>query len=302
VLVPDALGMSRIARRPGLRGVRYELGTEPTADQADARAIVVGMPDVEAATAFIGRLPSLSLVQTLSAGYEQWLGRLPPGVALSNAAGAHGAPVAEWVAAVLLAHVRELHPFAEAQHEHRWDHHGTGSLHGKKVLILGAGDVGRHTARVLEPFGCAVTLAGRSSRDGVRAMRDVLDAPGDADVVVLAVPLMPETEHLADASFLARLADGVVLINAGRGRLVDTDALIAEASSGRITALLDVVDPEPLPSDHPLWGTPGIRITPHVAGATPGLWERGWDAALDTLDGWARGEHIIDLNGYSEAT
>jgi phosphoglycerate dehydrogenase-like enzyme len=169
------------------------------------------------------------------------------------------------------------------------------------VLVLGAGDVGRHTARLLEAFGCVVTLAGRTARGDVLAVADAVERPGDAEVVVLAVPLTRATEHLADAAFLARLADGAVLVNAGRGRLVDTDALLAETTAGRISALLDVVDPEPLPADHPLWGAPGVRITPHVAGATPGLWERGWAAALDALESWASGTPIHDLNVPDEA-
>jgi phosphoglycerate dehydrogenase-like enzyme len=296
VLVPDELGMSLIAGRPRLRGLRYELGTTPTAEQAGARAIVVGLPDVEAATTFFRQLPSLALVQTLSAGYEQWVGKLPPGVALSNAAGAHGAPVAEWVVAVLLAHVRELHDFADAQRSHRWAPHRTGSLSGKKVLVLGAGDVGRHTARLLKAFGCVVTLAGRTARGDVQAVDDAVERPGDAEVIVLAVPLTRATEHLVDAAFLARLADGAVLVNAGRGRLVDTDALVTAARTGRISALLDVVDPEPLPADHPLWEAPRVRITPHVAGGTPGLWERGWAAALEALEKWASGAPVKDLN------
>jgi phosphoglycerate dehydrogenase-like enzyme len=110
------------------------------------------------------------------------------------------------------------------------------------------------------------------------------------DAVVLALPLSDETRRVVDAAFLAAMGDDAVLVNAGRGALVDTDALLAATATGRIAAILDVTDPEPLPPDHPLWDAPGVTITPHVSGSTAGLWARAWHVAVTQIDVYSRGQ------------
>ena len=257
--------------------------------------MVTGVLEVEPEIAFMRALPQLRLLQTLNAGFDQWVGHLPPGVALSNARGAHGRSTAEWTAAVLLAHHRELTRFATAQGERRWDHHETASLDGKRVAILGAGDIGTNIQRMLAPFGCRITLVGRRRRDGVVAMDDFRSAAAEQDVVILVLPLTPETRGLADARFLKGLKDGAILVNPGRGALVVTDGLLAETQAGRLRAILDVTDPEPLPARHPLWASPGVTITPHVAGNTEGAMERAWAVARQQIGLYARGQAPTNL-------
>ncbi|HSY39201.1 MAG TPA: NAD(P)-dependent oxidoreductase [Polyangia bacterium] len=295
VLAPDEEGVQALAGAPGLLAVRYDAGREPTADQQRAAVMVSGVSRVEPEVAFMRALPQLRLLQTLNAGFDQWVGRLPPGVALSNGRGAHGRSTAEWTAAVLLAHYRELTRFAAAQGERRWDHHTTASLEGKRVAVLGAGDIGTSIRRMLAPFGCQLLLVGRRRRDGVVTMDDFRSAAAEQDVVVLVLPVTPETRGLVDARFLKGLKDGAVLVNPGRGSLVVTDDLLGETQAGRLRAILDVTDPEPLPAEHPLWASPGVTITPHVAGNTAGAMERAWVVAVQQIGMFARGQAPTNL-------
>lgn len=287
--------MRTLATSPVLDAIPYDLDVEADARQREARAIVVAIPDVDRAVAFMHALPRLELVQALSAGYEQWVGRLPDGVRLANVRGVHGIGVAEWVVAVLLSHFREIPDFARAQREQTWRSHSTDSLHGKRVAILGAGDLGQRTSAHLKAFECDVVLVGRSPRDGVVTMDDFARTAHTFDVVVLALPLSRETTGIVGATFLDRLQGGTVIVNAGRGPLIDTDALLNAAGSGHVCGILDVVDPEPLPDDHPLWRAPGVVITPHVAGAVPQVWPRAWRRAVVNLEAFAAGRAPADL-------
>jgi len=289
VLVPDELGERMLDGVDGLRAVRYELGSDPSPEQLAARIVVLHFPDVEPTIEFLGKLPHLQYVQAMSAGYEQWVDRMPPGVLLANVRGAHGIRVAEWVVAMLLSHYRQLPGFAADQRAGHWNRHPSDTLLGKRVTVLGAGDIAERTRQLLEPFGCPVRFVGSRARSGVIDLDQYSRDAGDDDVVVIAVPVSPATRGLVDAAFLARLKDGAVVVNAARGVIVDTDALAAEAASGRIYGILDVVEPEPLPDGHPLWSTPGITITPHVAGSIPRVWERAWDVGLENLRAFVAG-------------
>ncbi|GAA3040393.1 hypothetical protein Aglo01_31270 [Actinokineospora globicatena] len=147
------------------------------------------------------------------------------------------------------------------------------TLADSRVLIVGAGNIGKATAAKLAPFGAHVTLVGRTARDGVHATSELADLlPGHRVVVVVVVvtPLTEATKGLVDRDFLARMDSGALLVNAGRGQVVDTNALLVELQHGRLTAALDVTDPEPLPADHPLWEQPGVIISPHSARTVPG--------------------------------
>jgi len=299
VLVEEDAGMELLRDHPTLTPVRYDLAAsmEPDARQLQARAIVVGITPVEPAAELMRRLPDLRLVQTLSAGYEQWVDHVPPHVKIANVRGVHGMPVAEWIVGSLIAHFRELTELADWQRRATWrPRQLSDSLIGKRVAIVGAGDIALRTRGMLTPFDCAVTLVGRSPRAGVITLEDFLRGPiGDAEVIVLAVPVTPETTGLVDDDFLSRTAPGALLVNAGRGALVDQSALARAATAGRIHAILDVVDPEPLPSEHPLWATPHVTITPHVGGAIPQTWPKAWRRAVQNLEAFASGLPPIDL-------
>src|SRR5580692_2217374 len=146
VLVPDQLGLSALANDPHLRGTLYDAQKAPTPEQQQATVVVVGLGDVDQEVAFFRSLPNLRLIQPLNAGFDQWTDRIPPNVGLSNARGAHGRSTAEWVAAVLLAHYRDLNRFAETQAKRIWDHRITDSPAGKRVAVLGAGETSPHTS------------------------------------------------------------------------------------------------------------------------------------------------------------
>jgi phosphoglycerate dehydrogenase-like enzyme len=234
-------------------------------------------------------LTDLRLIQTLNAGYEQWQPLLPAGVMLSNGRGAHGGSSAEWVVAALLSIYRDLGIFRQHQSEGVWRRWDTETLIGKRVVVLGAGDLAANLASRLAPFETEVVLVGRRARPGVHALADVEELLPNADAVVALLPESEATHHVVDAEFLARLPDGAVVVNAGRGGSVDTDALLAELTSGRLRAALDVTDPEPLPAGHPLWSAPGLLLTPHVAGSTDGAWQRAWAIALRQIEVFAGG-------------
>lgn len=300
VLVPHESGVPFLAEVDGVTAVPYDPEAELPAAASTAQVLVPPFLATSEAVAITEQLPQLRLVQLLTAGAESWVGRLPDGVALADCRGAHGGATAEWIVGVLLAVYRHLPRFVHAQGEGHWDYHQTEELDGKRVLIVGAGDVAENTVRRLDPFGVRTTLVGRRARDGVHGIGEVLDLLPDHDACVVIVPLTDDTRGLVDAAFLAAMPDGSVLVNAARGPVADTDALTAELSSGRLRAALDVTEPEPLPADHPLWRAPGLLLTPHVGGSVPGGLRRAYGVAAEQIAAFARGEQPPNLveNGY----
>jgi phosphoglycerate dehydrogenase-like enzyme len=229
----------------------------------------------QTAVEVIKRLPGLRVVQTLTAGIDRFLPYLRPGLTLCNARGVHDASTAEWVVAAILAAERELPYFAREQAGQRWSYRFTGSLASKTVLIVGYGSIGAAVERRLAGFEVGVRRVARRPRDGVSGIADLPGLLPEADVVVILAPVTPDTIGMVDAAFLARMKDGALLVNAARGSLLVTGALVAELQAGRLRAVLDVTDPEPLPPGHPLWSAPGVFITPHVAASTAVSQARG---------------------------
>jgi phosphoglycerate dehydrogenase-like enzyme len=217
---------------------------------------------------------NLKVIQAQTAGVDAFLPMIPDGVILCDARGVHGSSTSEWALAAILSVLREFPRFERSRQNHSWDQSVTDELAGKSVLIVGAGDVGQQLARRLRACDAETVMVGRTSRDGVHGMEALPDLLPEADVVVMVVPMTSETAGMVDERFLSRMRDGALLVNAARGPVVDTDALIAQLQSGRLRAALDVVDPEPLPSHHPLWTAPNLLITPHVAGSVRGLGAR----------------------------
>ncbi|GII79476.1 dehydrogenase [Sphaerisporangium rufum] len=217
----------------------------------------------------LGRMARLRLLQTVSAGVEAYRPHLPDGVVLCNARGVHEAGTAEWAVGAMIAVLRDFPEFAAAQRRGEWIYHHTGVLADATVLIVGYGSIGAALERRLAGFEVDVVRVAGSAREGVHGADELPRLLPAADVVVLLVPQTPATARMADAAFLAAMKDGALLVNAARGSVLDTDALLAELRAGRLRAALDVTDPEPLPPGHPLWTAPGVFITPHVAGSTP---------------------------------
>jgi phosphoglycerate dehydrogenase-like enzyme len=284
VLVPYEAGIAALADVPGVRAIRYRPDAPMPPEADTAEVLIAPFQATDDLVAELPRLPKLRLVQLLSAGAETWIGRLPDGVALSDCRGAHGVATAEWIVATLLATYRHLPRFVAAQSEGRWDYHTTEELAGKRVLIVGAGDLAEQTVARIAPFEVTTTLVGRRARDGVHAIEDVAELLPHHDACVVVVPLTDTTRGLVDAAFLAAMPDGAVLVNAARGPVVDTDALLAELTSGRLRAVLDVTDPEPLPAGHPLWTARRMLVTPHIAGGTTAMLPRIADLVRDQLE------------------
>jgi phosphoglycerate dehydrogenase-like enzyme len=279
-------------------GLRYEV-VDPTRHLPDSVADVrfyvppylLG-PD---AAEVLGRMTSLEVVQTLTAGVDNLRGAVPDGVTLCNGRGIHDTSTAELALTLILSSLRGIPDFVRARGRHQWTQGWRPALADRRVLLVGYGAIGAAIERRLEPFEVEVTRVARSRRDGVHSIDELPGLLPTADVVVLVVPLTEDTRGLVDAGFLAAMRDGALLVNVARGAVVDTPALIAELDSGRIHAALDVTDPEPLPEDHALWDAPNLLISPHVGGASSAMWPRAHRLVRDQLHRYARGEQLVNV-------
>jgi phosphoglycerate dehydrogenase-like enzyme len=217
----------------------------------------------------LAELPDLQVVQVLSAGVDWISGDVPEGVTLCNAGDTRSPAVAQWVVAAILADLIGFRRAEEQRAEHAWAHWRPRELAGKRVVIVGYGSIGRAVEQRLVPFGVRIARVARSARPGVEPVERLAAAVEGADVVVVLAPLSESTRGLVDEDVLAHMQDGALLVNAGRGPVVDTEALVAAVRAGRVRAALDVTDPEPLPEDHVLWTLDDVLITPHNSGDTP---------------------------------
>ncbi len=267
--VPSASVAEVLSDLPGVECAVYN-GSIPMPEGIEEVEVwvppLIPVPDVPGTLA---KMTSLRLVQTVTAGVDPYRPHMPAGTLLCNARGVHDAGTAEWAVGAMIAVLREFPGFADAQRRGEWTYHHTGVLADSTVLIVGYGSIGAALERRLEGFEVEVVRVARTAREGVHGMAELPALLPGADVVVLLVPSTPDTAGMVDAAFLGRMRDGAVLVNAARGSVVDTDALVAELRTGRLRAALDVTAPEPLPVGHPLWSAPGVFITPHVAGSTP---------------------------------
>ena len=247
----------------------------------------------------VGEMTSLKAVQLLSAGYDNFLPFLPEGVQLCNAAGVHDASTAELAVALALASTRHLDLYARNMTTGSWRNDITTSLADRHVLIIGYGRIGAAIEQRLAGFEVgSITRVARRARTGdvpVHPIEELHTLLPRAEVVFVITPLTAATEHLIGAAELALLPDGALLVNVARGRVVDTEALVAAASTGRIRAALDVTDPEPLPGDHALWRTPGVLISPHVGGQSSAFWPRMEKMVRGQLARFAAGEPLLNV-------
>ncbi|GAA4742358.1 2-hydroxyacid dehydrogenase [Amnibacterium soli] len=273
--VPDAGLLAALEPlSDGVRGAVWDLLTPPPVGTID----LVVPP-------YLGdwrqRLPAVAavaprLVQSQLLGYDGVAAVLPPGVPFANAVGVHEPSTAELAVGLLLASLRRIDDYVRqaAAGGPQVPALGT-SLADRRVLLLGVGGVGTAIARRLAPFETEVIRVGRTARtDADGPVHGMAELPGllpDAEVVVLALPLDGTTTHLVDRAFLAAMRDGALLVNVGRGGLVDTDALVEATADGRIRAALDVTEPEPLPAGHPLLASPHVLVVPHVGGASTAM-------------------------------
>lgn len=285
---------------PGVEVLIWDGRAEPP-EGAERIEFFVGRYDAPPPPAgALGGLPNLTVVQLLSAGVEPWLPVIPDGVRLYNGRGIHGASTAELALAGMLAVLRELPRFERARAAGRWEPVLTDGLDGRRLLVLGAGDIGQRVAAAARALDASVTVVARSPRPDVRTLDELPDLLPAQDVVVVAVPHTPSTTRLVDARFLGLLPDGALLVNVARGAIVDTEALLAELVSERLRAFLDVTDPEPLPPGHPLWAAPNLLLTPHVGGGTRGWQQRGYRLVREQVGRFVAGQPLINAveHGY----
>ncbi len=263
-------------------------------------------------------LRGVKLVLAMVAGPE-WLPSLVgPHVTVCNARGAHNVATAEWTLAAILASLKYFPLYYDIQRSAKWNRRFEANAHyaaitgdrrqlhpavmqeeltGKTVLLAGYGAIGKEIERMLAPFRAQVLRVARTRRaePEVLPVSELDSLLPRADVVVLILPFTAETRGLIGGRQLALMRQGTLLVNAARGSIVDTDALLAALQAGRIRAALDVTDPEPLPEDHPLWSCPNLLLTPHIGGSTPQFASNALRTVAAELRRHLRGEPLHNV-------
>jgi phosphoglycerate dehydrogenase-like enzyme len=245
----------------------------------------------------------VGLVQGQSIGFDGVADILPAGLRFANAASVHETSTAELAVGLAIAAQRHIDAFAVDTAAGRWAPVFAQSLADRRVLLLGYGGVGKAVAARLAPFEVVLTAVASRARDedgvhGVDHVHGVEELPEllpRAEIVILTLPGGDATRHIVDDAFLAALPDGALIVNVGRGSLIDTEALVDHIRRGRIRAALDVTDPEPLPDGHPLWSLPGVLIAPHVGGASSAMRPRVAKLVHTQIERLVAGEPPINV-------
>jgi phosphoglycerate dehydrogenase-like enzyme len=298
--IPDRADRDAIGELPDdvTLGLIGPDGTPPRAI-LDAEFLVPGSDEPRVLN-LLKDMKALRVIHTLSAGVDWLLEKVPPGVTLCDASGTRDVAVAEWVMASILASTKGLGELRDRQRAHEWEWRPTHELAGSRTVILGYGSIGAAVEARLAPFGVELTRVARHARAGVHAVDDLRSLLARADILIVLLPLTPATVGLLDRNMLACLPQGALLVNAARGPIVDTAALLEALQARRIRAALDVTDPEPLPSEHPLWNAPGVLITPHLAGDTAGAERHAFTLVGEQVRRYMRGEPLVNVveHGY----
>jgi phosphoglycerate dehydrogenase-like enzyme len=241
------------------------------------------------------KMPNLKILQVPNAGYDDALEFVRPGITLCNGKSIHDDSTAELAVGLTIASLRGFADFVRNQDKSEWVHTRNKSINDRKIGIVGFGSIGSTIAKMLAGFAVEIVAFTQSGRDNTIAIADLDKHLPTLDVVILILPLTPESKHLFNAKRLALMKDRALLVNVARGPIVETDALVKELNSGRITAALDVTDPEPLPKDHPLWLAKGVLISPHVGGNTTAFEKRAKRLIESQLQLLASGERLNNI-------
>jgi len=283
----------------GVEVLEWDLEGPPPV--ASGRRIDVVVPPYMGASARLGALAGLDvgLVQSQSIGYDDIADALPPGHVFANAATVHETSTAELTLALVLAAQRGIPDFVRAAAEGRWAPARHESLADRRVLLIGYGGVGRAIEERLAPFEVELTRVASRARDDERGrIHGIDELPQllpDAEIVIVGVPLSDATTGLVDADFLAALPDGALVVNIARGKVADTDAILAEARTGRLRFALDVTEPEPLPQGHPLFALPNVLVSPHVGGASTAMMPRMARLLREQIERMLRGDEPVNV-------
>ena len=304
-----------------LSGFPKEVELIPLSDSLDKEVnIDVWIPDPYPTRAMKTwpHLRGVHLVLSLMAGTEWIPGTVGPDVTICSGRGAHNISTAEWTVSAILAVLKHFPFFMDVQRSGVWKRRFEASanystitgdtrplyppvmleeLTGKKVLLVGHGAIGKEIERMLAPFNVDLVRMARRARvePAVHAVSELDSLLPQAEVVVLILPLTAESHHLMGSRQMGLMQQGALLVNAARGPIVDTDALVEALNSGRIRAALDVTDPEPLPEGHPLWNCPNLLLTPHVAGSSPQFAPRSLKNAAAELRRFIDGEPMQNV-------
>jgi phosphoglycerate dehydrogenase-like enzyme len=244
---------------------------------------------------YVHKMPNLKYLQVPNAGFDDAIEFLKPGVVLCNARGVHDASTAELAVALALASRRGFHDFAIAQSKSEWAHKRYPSFNDSKIGIIGAGSIANTLKSYLEPYEVEISMFSRSGQNGSIAISELISHLPKLDFVFIVIPLNEESRNLFDSNKLSMMKDGAVIVNVGRGPIINTEALLKELNSGRIYAGLDVTDPEPLPSDHPLWKAKNLIITPHVGGNSTAFESRGKRLIESQLELLSSGQELNNI-------
>lgn len=241
----------------------------------------------------------VGLIQSQSIGYEGVADELPAGQRFANASSVHETSTAELAVGLALAAQRGIPGFVRAQDQGRWAPIFADSLADRRVTLLGYGGVGKAIAARLAGFEVHLRAVATHARteDGIdiAALDDLPAVLAETDVLIASLPGGDATAGLIDDAMLAALPDGALVVNVGRGTLIDTDALVEHVRRGRLRAALDVTDPEPLPAAHPLWTLDGVLIAPHVGGATSAMRPRIAKLVRSQIERLAAGEQPLNV-------
>lgn len=281
----DQVGVEMLSEVNGLDVITYDPTRALPGEKRHAQVLIPPYRSSHRPIPLLKQLPELRMVQLLTAGSDEWSRDVPASILLSTARGAHAGPVSEWVLSAILCLYRQWPALVRYQDGETWAHRrvNADTLADKRVLIIGAGSIGTAVADRLAPFGAESTLVARTARHGVHGAGGTFALLPGHDIVVITAPLTEGTGGMVDARFLAGMPNGAVLVNAARGKIVDTDALVAELRSERLRAALDVTDPEPLPAGHVLWNCPGVIISPHMARTVPGANSLCYNVAAEQI-------------------
>ncbi|QBI56579.1 D-2-hydroxyacid dehydrogenase [Streptomonospora litoralis] len=292
-------GGERFDADPRLASVRHATADTLGEVLPGAQALFVWDLFSEALKAAWPKADSLRWVHAATAGVDNLMFDAMVGgdVVVTNSRGVFDQPMAEYVLGLVISFAKDLPTTLDLQRRREWHHRETERVGGRHALVIGTGPIGRAIARQLRAVGMSVEGAGRTARPEDPDFGTVVEASLDtaapglaealprADYVVLAAPLTAATRNLADAAFFAHMRDTARLINVGRGRLVDEDALVPALRAQELRgAALDVAVTEPLPADSPLWDMPGVVVSPHMSGDVVGWRDELVDLFADNLD------------------
>ena len=297
------------AARHGFTALFFESDADALPQLADAEIVFGG------SAALAQNAPALRWLCTPSAGVNQFTAPgcfARPEAVLTNSSGAYGVTIAEHVVMIALEVLRRQPEYTELVRARTWRRDlAVRSIRNSRVTLLGTGDIGQETALCLRAFGPASLIGVNRGGGNPRGLFDrivrqeALDsALPETDILVISLPGTPETYHMLDARRLALLPDGALVINVGRGTVIDQPALESELRAGRLLAALDVLEQEPLPQDDPLWACPNLLLTPHCAGnmTLPYTRQRIVDLFLADFENYCAGrplERKVDLKrGY----